>query len=88
MLHSQSQRPERSARLRSGLLYLAAWLFVASVEYGLLEDGVGIQELLSHPMDRPYPILLLGVSIVLLALAIRDLSFYFRSSSNSDDRGP
>ena len=87
MPHSQFQERDRAASLRSGLWYLVAWLFVASVEYRLLVDSGGVRTLFSDPLERPYPILLLAVSIVLLALAFRDLSSWFLSKSGTDDRG-
>ena len=77
---------DRSGRLRSGLLYLLAWLFVAGIEYRLFVDSGGIHELLSDTLEQPMPILLLAVSIVLLALAIRDLSSWLRRNYGSNDR--
>lgn len=78
---------DAAARLRSGLLYLVAWLFVAAAEYRLLVDSGDVRQLFSNPLDRPFPILLLAASIVLLALAFRDLSSWLRgqASPNSND---
>jgi len=83
MSYSQFQKPDRSALLRSGLIFLVAWLIVAGIEYRLVVESGGVRELLSDLLERPYPIVLLAVSIVLLALAIRDLSLYLRSAPES-----
>lgn len=78
MLPDQLQQPEGTASLRSGLLYLAAWLLVAAIEYRLVVASGGVRALFSDPLERPYPIFLLVVSIALLALAFRDLSSWAR----------
>ncbi|MGI9204447.1 MAG: hypothetical protein ACR2Q3_10580 [Woeseiaceae bacterium] len=83
MLPEQREQSDRSAYLRSGLLYLVAWLFVAGIEYRLIMDSSDIRTLFSNPLDRPYPVMLLGVSIILLALAIRDLSSWMRAKRDS-----
>lgn len=84
-MHTDEPRQiDTAARLRSGLLYLVAWLFVAAAEYRLLVDSGDVRQLFSNPLDRPFPILLLAASILLLALACRDLSSWLRGRANPD----
>ena len=73
------ENQDRAGHLRSGIVYLAAWILVAIAAYQAMEDAGGIHELLSQVGENPFPTLLMFASVLLLALAIRSFTQYFRT---------
>lgn len=77
---------ERTNHLRSAIVYLVAWVGVATAAYLIFRDRGGLWETFSQAREQPLPILLVVASVVLLAFAIRSFSLHFRSSPRAGDR--
>jgi hypothetical protein len=69
----------RSRYLKSGVLYFVIWLFVAFFLYSELKDEGGVSHILRSAESGNYsPILLLVLSIVLFAYALKSIAAYFK----------
>lgn len=85
MLNGPS-KPDRTDHLRSGLIFLVAWIGVVIVEIRELMDGGLRQNLLRIKDGDLLPLFLVSVSVVLLALSIRSFVLYFKSAGNPEDQ--
>lgn len=77
---------KRTDHLRSAIVYLVAWVGVATAAYLVFRDRGGLREIFSRAPEQPLPILLVVASVVLLAFAIRSFSLHFRSSPRAGNR--
>ena len=84
---SRASKPEQPDHLRSGLIYLVAWIGVVVVQVAEFTEG-GLLQILSRIKDGDlFPLVLISSSVVLLALAIRSFVLHFRSSAARRDQG-
>lgn len=83
---NRRNKPDRTDHLRSALIFLVAWIAVVVVEIRELKDGGLLQHVSRIKEGDVFPLFLVSVSVVLLALSIRSFVFYFQSAVNHKDQ--
>jgi hypothetical protein len=68
------------------LIFLLAWIGVVIVGVREFKDGGLLQNVLRIKEGDLFPLLLVAVSVVLLALLIRSFVLYFQSAVNHEDQ--
>ena len=76
--------PDRADHLRSGLIFLIAWVGVVIAGVREFKDG-GLLQSLWRFVDGDFsPLFLVILSVVLLALIIRSALLYFQCAENPE----
>ncbi len=74
----------KESHLKSGIGYFLAWLGVALVMFNEYKDNGGIEHLITSISNGDYsPLILVSVSIILLALAIKNIAHYFNPGTTN-----
>ena len=87
-MNKRKDSKSRSSHLKWGLIYLVLWIGVLVAEAREFEGGGLLHNIMRIQQGEIYPLFLVIVSVVLLALLIRSFLLYFQTESNPDDSEP
>ena len=76
----------RRDNLRTGFIFLVAWIGVAIAQIAEFRSGGLLQIVSRVKTGDVFPIVLISLSVVLLALAIRSFVFHFRRPAADHDK--
>lgn len=85
-MHKRPDGPDRGDHIRSAIIFFTAWIGVVYSEVQEFKDGGLLQSIQRFEDGDLFPLFLVFLSVVLLALFIRSVVLYFQSARNTKNK--
>ena len=83
---NRRDKRDRADHLRSGVIFLVAWIGVILAAVWVLKDGGMLRNLSKFRDGEVFPLLLVSASVILLSLVLRSFFLYFQGAVRHEDQ--